>query len=125
MKKILLLFTALSMSMIVLSQNSIDDIAEEVTVEDTLVGWNVKGTLSFNFSQSSFTNWSSGGENAISGNVLFGGIANYKLDKVIWQNTILTTYGGISRAGVYSKTDDRIELNSQYGYQAFKDKNGI
>lgn len=122
MKKILLLFTALSMSMIVLSQNSIDDIAEEVTVEDTLVGWNVKGTLSFNFSQSSFTNWSSGGENAISGNVLFGGIANYKLDKVIWQNTILTTYGGITRAGVYSKTDDRIELNSKYGYQAFKDK---
>lgn len=114
MKKILLLFLALSASLFAYSQDN--------AVPDTLVGWDIKGTLSLNIAQSSFTNWSAGGENSMSGNLLFGGIANYKMDKVIWQNTLLTTYGGISKGGVYTKTDDRLELNSKYGYQAFKNK---
>jgi hypothetical protein len=89
---------------------------------DTLEGWKVKGTLSLNVSQSSFTNWAGGGENSMSGNILFGGIANYKMNKTIWENTLLTTYGSIIKGGDANKTDDRLEINSKYGYQAFKNE---
>jgi hypothetical protein len=92
---------------------------EEAKVDTS---WKVKGVLSLNIAQSSFTNWASGGENSLAGNILFGGIANYKKDKTIWDNSILTTYGAIIKAGDANKTDDRLELNSKYGYQAFKDK---
>lgn len=112
MKKILLLLTVSMFSVSLFSQ---DDAAV-----DTTEGWNIKGTLSLNIAQSSFTNWAAGGENSLSGNILFGGQANYKMNKSIWENMLLTTYGTIRKGNDFNKTDDRIELNSKYGYQAFK-----
>jgi len=111
MKKILLL-----LSLII----SISAFAQDEAAVDSTEGWTSKGTLSLNISQSSFTNWAGGGDNSLAGNILFGGIANYKMGKSLWENTLLTTYGSIRKAGDFTKTDDRIELNSKYGYQAFK-----
>lgn len=96
--------------------------SQDDAAADTTEGWAVKGTLSLNISQSSFTNWAAGGENALAGNVLFGGVANYKMNKSIWENTLLTTYGTIKKGNDFNKTDDRLEINSKYGYQAFKNK---
>ena len=99
---------------------SINAFSQDAAVPDSTEGWTIKGTLSLNISQSSFSNWSGGGENSMAGNILFGGIANYKMGKSIWDNTLLTTYGSIRKAGDFNKTDDRLELNSKYGYKAFK-----
>ena len=58
----------------------------------------------------------------MSGNLLFGGIAKLKKGKSLWETTLLTTYGTIQKGGDFNKTDDRLEINSKYGYQAFKNK---
>jgi len=113
MKRILLL-----LSLIV----SISVFGQDEAAVDSTEGWTAKGTLSLNISQSSFTNWASGGENNISGNVLFGGVANYKMGNSIWDNTLLTTYGSIRKDNDFTKTDDRLEINSKYGNQVFKNK---
>ena len=116
MKKLLFL---LMVSSVVMTANAQD---EELTLLDTLDGWHVKGGISFNIAQSSFSNWAAGGENSLAGNIILGGVATYQRNKNLWQTTLLTTYGTIQKGGSFNKTDDRIEINSKYGYQAFKNK---
>lgn len=101
---------------------SLQVFSQEDAEADTTMGWKAKGALSLNLSQSSFVNWAAGGENAFSGNILFGGFVNYRAEKSLWTSTLLTTYGTMARANNFDKTDDRIEINSKYGYQAFDNK---
>lgn len=86
--------------------------------------WKILGRSSFIFNQSSFSNWSAGGENTLAGNVTLNYDFNYKKDKVNWDSRLLTGYGFsyISESGKgWRKTDDRIELNSVYGYKTSTD----
>lgn len=79
--------------------------------------WSILGKFSFLFNQSSFSNWASGGQNTIAGNVSVDYDISYKKDNVNWDNRIKTGYGisHVSNSGL-QKTDDRFELNSLYGY---------
>ena len=80
--------------------------------------WKIHGRFAFIFNQSSFSNWASGGENTIAGNINVNYDFNYKKKNINWDSRIITGYGlsHISDKG-YRKTDDRLELNSLFGYK--------
>lgn len=92
--------------------------------KDTITGWRTGGVFAITGSQTSLTNWSAGGENAISANALFSVFANYKKNKLAWANSLDMGYGmmkqGLGNDIPFSKTDDKIDLLSKFGYQAFK-----
>jgi hypothetical protein len=78
--------------------------------------WKIHGRFAFIFNQSSFSNWASGGENMIAGNINVNYDFNYKKNNINWDSRIISGYGlsYISDKG-YRKTDDRFELNSLFG----------
>lgn len=92
--------------------------AQEAAKKDTTY-WTSSGNIGLNFSQSYLSNWAAGGENAINWLGLFNYEQNYLKDKNKWDNNISLALG-YSILGDYDpiKTDDRIELNSIYGYKA-------
>ena len=88
---------------------------------DSVDGWK-NGIVTFiNMSQTSLTNWSTGGENSLSINGLINAHANLKKGKSSWDNSLDIGYGLLKQgqdAG-FIKTDDKIDLVSKYGYRAF------
>lgn len=85
---------------------------------DSLDGkWRRSGVLNLNMSQVSLTNWAAGGFNTVSGIAMFNGTANWKKGRRAWDNSLVLAFGGQRiEDGDPTKTDDRIELNSKYGY---------
>lgn len=81
--------------------------------------WKIHGRFSFVFNQSSFTNWVSGGENTIAGNINVNYDFNYKKDNINLDTRLLTGYGlsHVNEKG-YRKTNDRFELNSLLGIKS-------
>ena len=112
MKKIVLLFVLAGFSLSAFSQEP---------VPDSLSGWEKGAVATLNFSQVSFTNWASGGQNSLSGVALFNGSANYKKNRFTWDNTLDLAYG-LTRQGddPWVKNDDRIDFASKAGQYAFK-----
>jgi hypothetical protein len=88
---------------------------------DSIPRWKIHGRFSFIFNQSSFTNWSSGGQNTVAGNININYDFNFKKDKLNWDSRIITGYGlsHLSDKG-YRKTDDRFEFNSLLGLKINK-----
>lgn len=91
------------------------------TVPDTTQHWTTKGNISLLFNQSNFSNWQSGGENNLSGNVGVNYDFNYKKNEWTWDNKIIASYGVVKtkNSPFEKKTDDRLELNSLLGKKAF------
>ena len=89
---------------------------------DTINGWKKGGVFTATLSQTSLTNWVSGGQNSLSINGLFSGFANYKKDKSVWDNSLDLGYGLIKQGKDedFRKTDDKIDILSKYGREAFK-----
>jgi hypothetical protein len=90
--------------------------APTVQAADTL--WRIKGDFGLNFNQVSLTNWAAGGQNSIAFTSTFGLDANYAKDKWKWDNLVRLGYG-LSKQGEdpLNKTDDRILLNTNLGYE--------
>jgi len=84
---------------------------------DTLT-WRKGGDVSINFSQIHLSNWSAGGEKSISFSGSSNFYANYKKDKVIWDNYAFLAYG-IIKAGERDpiKNSDQFNIGSRVGYQ--------
>jgi hypothetical protein len=86
--------------------------------------WKVGGVVTLNVSQVSFTNWAAGGQNAVGGNAFVNLFANYKKNRMTWDNTLDLGYGKIRQgsedAVIFYKTDDRIDFSSKYGQYAFE-----
>lgn len=80
--------------------------------------WKIHGRFAFIFNQSSFSNWISGGENTVAGNINVNYDFNYKRENINWDSRVISGYGlsYISDKG-YRKTDDRFELNSLFGFK--------
>jgi hypothetical protein len=78
--------------------------------------WKIHGRLAFIFNQSSFSNWASGGENTVAGNININYDFNYKKDNINWDSRIISGYG-LSHLGEHGsrKTNDRLEINSLLG----------
>jgi len=91
---------------------------------DTL--WRFNGVTSLNFSQLSLVNWAAGGEGSLAGNARVDLAANYMSsdEKVSWTNELILGYGlirqGDSEENPFVKSDDKIDLSSNFGYRASK-----
>lgn len=85
--------------------------------------WKRGGVFNLLFNQSAFNNdWQGGGVDNIAVNASINYDINYKKDKTIWDTKIILAYGTtkIGDASSFSKTDDRLEINSLWGKQATK-----
>ena len=93
------------------------------TITDTTAKhWKHGGTISLNGQEVSLTNWAAGGQGAISGGGLVSLFFNYHKKKIIWNTNINLAYGMIKNGSSkdWLKTDDRIQLTSKVGREAFK-----
>ncbi|MGC1390105.1 MAG: DUF3078 domain-containing protein [Bacteroidales bacterium] len=88
---------------------------------DSTRGWKKGGVFSINLAQTSLTNWAAGGQNSFAVNGLLSTYANYKRGKSVWANSLDMGYGLLKQGSTgYRKTDDKFDLLSKYGYEAFK-----
>ena len=87
---------------------------------DTLkvkTNWKTNGNTIFLINQSSFSNWTSGGQSSVSGTLKINYNLNYFDNGWAWDTKILSAFGlnKISGSDFLKKTDDRIEINSVVG----------
>ena len=89
---------------------------------DTINGWKKGGVFTATVAQTSLTNWVAGGQNSLAINGLFSGFANYKQGKSVWDNSLDIGYGLMKQGKDedFIKTDDKIDILSKYGLEAFK-----
>lgn len=81
--------------------------------------WTSSLMTNLNFGQTSLTNWAAGGDNTYSLKGYVDGNANWKKGEMFWNNRLQLDYGFIyaSSKPLLQKSDDRIYLESKYGYK--------
>lgn len=90
--------------------------AQQDETKDTL--WTTEGNFSLNFSQVSLTNWAAGGKSSMSGIGMLNYKANYKKEKLSWDNSFDLRYGFLKEDNVdLRKSDDNIDISSKLGIQ--------
>ncbi|MDP4226815.1 MAG: DUF3078 domain-containing protein [Bacteroidota bacterium] len=83
--------------------------------------WKLGGNLNLSGAQTSFSNWSAGGENSVSGNSYLSLFANHKTDTSMWENTLALSYGMANQgSGKLIKNDDKLNFVSNFGIKASK-----
>lgn len=81
--------------------------------------WNTSLTTTFNFSQVSLSNWVAGGKSSMTGLFMVNYAANYKKDKLSWDNAFDFRYGFIKEEKDNArKSDDLIDFSSKLGIEA-------
>ena len=82
--------------------------------------WKNSLQTKLDFGQTSLTNWAAGGYNTLSLKTFIDANANYAKDKMFWNNRLQLDYGFLYSADkpILQKSDDRIYLESKWGYQA-------
>ena len=86
---------------------------------DTAKIWKHGLLTAFNFNQVNLTHWAGGGISSIALSGLVSGFANYKKDKISWDNSIFLGYGILqSNGNPVQKNQDKIDLTSIFGYKA-------
>jgi hypothetical protein len=87
-------------------------------VKDTT--WQKGGLIALSFNQTSLTNWAAGGQSSIALSGVAAFYLKYKKESKSWENNLDMAYGLIRQDGKdFEKNDDRLELNSKFGYKAF------
>lgn len=90
---------------------------------DTLKPWYITGNLNLGLSQTALVNWAPGGSNVIGINALGFMKASYTKNRINWTSTIDVGFGTQKIAKQdFRKSDDRLEINSQFNYKIKKDK---
>lgn len=80
--------------------------------------WTHQGAFGINMSQVSQSNWAAGGDASVAGDINLGYSLDYKRDKHLWQNRLELAYGlNNTETNGTRKTNDKIYLNSMYGYR--------
>jgi hypothetical protein len=88
---------------------------------DSLSGWKTGGIAGVNVAQTALVNWAAGGEGSFAVNGIFSLFANYKKDKISWDNSFDLGYGVLKQGDIdYKKTDDKIDILSKFGREAYK-----
>ncbi|MFV0507219.1 MAG: DUF3078 domain-containing protein [Bacteroidales bacterium] len=73
------------------------------------------------FSQTSFSNWSGGGDNALTLNGIIDYKLNYEKERSVWDNNLIMGYGiNKTKDDGITKSDDRLEFSTKYGYSKSK-----
>lgn len=107
MKKISILFITLFGALSLYGQADSATLAQDTA-------WKIGGNMGLQFTQSAYQNWQAGGVNSIAGNAIFSVFANYDNGgKWGWANSLDIAYGLNLQDKLYSKTDDRFELQSR------------
>ena len=130
-KNIFIIAFLLSISAVAMSQDKellkVAKAKEQIAgiAADTVKAWYIDGTGNLAFSQSAFSNWSAGGQNSVGLNAFINLKANYHKGKHAWGNTLDIGYGfnylGKMSKAQFTKTNDKIELTTAYGYSISKD----
>ncbi|MCF8364645.1 MAG: DUF3078 domain-containing protein [Bacteroidales bacterium] len=82
---------------------------------DTTKPWKTSGLMSLTMNQASFSNWSSGGENSVSGTALLKFYADYTKGNFSINNNANFKYGMVkNESESLKKNEDLLELNSQF-----------
>lgn len=121
MKKLTVLFFAfLLSSMALYAQVQVPNVG--INKLDTTAipkHWDVSGSASLNMTQSSYSNWASGGQNSIAG-VIHGGLGlHYLKGKWKWDTSLDLAYGLMTqKESGRSKTEDKIELATKLSRKA-------
>ena len=112
-------FTLLSLfillDFVAFGQNTSAEDALRTQSSDTLPGWKYGGKFILNFSQVSFTNWTAGGQNSISGIGNLNMFLTHKGEKSEWSNQLEMGYGLQKLDKDVTKTDDKLNFTSKYG----------
>jgi len=121
-RKFLAILMLLSVfSLLSFSQVTDSEKALRTQPADSILGWKEGGVFALNLAQTSLTNWAAGGQNSFAVNGLLSTYANYKNGKSVWVNSLDMGYGLLKQGSTgYRKTDDKFDLLSKYGYEAFK-----
>ena len=84
---------------------------------DSASHWKKSLKTGVNINQASFSsNWKAGGVNSFGFNALLNIKANYKKEKMSWDNELDLIYGMVNNQGQgYRKTMDRIYFDTKYG----------
>lgn len=83
--------------------------------------WKVGTAGSITFSQVSLSNWAAGGESSYAAEGNFGFFANYEKNKTTWLNHLDLAYGLVKIVDDETKkSNDKIDFESKFGYQAGK-----
>ncbi len=83
--------------------------------------WTKGATGNLTFSQVALSNWAAGGQDSYSTDILVNLFANYRKGKSSWDNTLKLAYGIVKiKDEDMKKSNDQIEFESKYGYQASK-----
>lgn len=90
-----------------------------VKAEEADSTWTMGGFASLSFNQVGLTNWAGGGESSLSGTTVLNGFIKYKGPKSTWDNSLDLGYGILrSDKETIRKNEDKIDLNSKYGWHA-------
>ncbi len=81
--------------------------------------WTESLMTNIKFGQTSLTNWAAGGDNTVTLQAFVDGNANYKKGVLFWNNRLQLDYGFVyaSSKPILQKSDDRIYLESKFGYK--------
>ncbi len=85
--------------------------------QDTVKHWKWTGITGLNLNQASFSNWTAGGVNSVAFSALGKYTADYKKNKLSWNNNLNLKYGMIKNEDEsLKKNEDLIEFISVVGY---------
>lgn len=90
--------------------------------QDSTKAWKFSGTSKVSLGSIALSNWSAGGENALSALFSVDYQYNYLKGDSKWDNRLIMLYGTNKQgSNDFEKTDDRLDITSIYGYRAHKD----
>lgn len=114
MKKILII--------LIISLTAMSSVLAQTEVKKDTTYWKGKYETLLSFSQTTFTNWASGGENNVAGNAYLNIFENYAKNNISWNNYLGLAYGTskLQSFEKLRKTDDKINLTSKFGYKMAK-----
>lgn len=98
---------------------------EEVQKVEKPSNWKSSLKTNMKFGETSLTNWAAGGDNTVTLQAFVDGKADYKLNELFWNNRLQLDYGFVyaSSKPILQKSDDRIYLESKWGYKLPERKN--
>ncbi len=136
MKRLFLVIPLLSAALAVSAQELTDaqkaaaDVAQAIndapaateTIAPKPKYWKNSLSTKLDFGQTFLNNWAAGGYNTYSLKAFIDGNANYARESITWTNRLQLDYGFLYSADkpVLQKSDDRIYLESKFGYNVAK-----
>jgi hypothetical protein len=123
MKKMISFLIGLALTTASFAQTTEAEATLKAKLKATDSGWKTGGVVNVNFSQAAFSsNWAAGTVNSMSVTSLVSIFANFSDGANAWDNTLDLGYGFLKQGSAdLVKSDDKIDLTSKYGRQAFSD----